>query len=161
MNTRMLDVSTMQILHLYISSEHNYFGHHGQPAGEAPMIEVETVECVTNKGLVGDRFFDHKDNYKGQVTFFAHEIYERLCEQFQIMGVEPSVFRRNIITKNVDLNALIGQEFEVQGVRFLGTEECKPCYWMDQAFAEGAEEAMKGNGGLRARVLSDGVLTQG
>ena len=160
MNTRMLEVSTMQILHLYISTEHNYFGHHGQPAGEAPMMEVESVECVTNKGLVGDRFFDHKDNYKGQITFFAHEIYERLCEQFQIRGVGPSVFRRNVITKNVDLNALIGQEFEIQGVRFFGTEECKPCYWMDQAFAEGAEEAMKGNGGLRARVLSDGMLRQ-
>jgi len=148
----------MQILHLYISPEHNYFGHHGQPAGKAPMIEVDSVECVTGKGLVGDRFFDHKENYKGQVTFFAHEVYERLCEQFQVMGTKPSAFRRNIITKGVDLNALIGQEFEVQGVRFLGTEECKPCYWMEQAFATGAEKAMKGNGGLRARILSDGLL---
>lgn len=148
----------MQILHIYISPEHNFFGHHGLPPGTAPMIEVDSVECMTGKGLVGDRFFGFKENYNGQVTFFTHEMYERLCEQFQIMGVPPSVFRRNIITKGVDLNALIGQEFEVQGVRFLGTQESAPCHWMNQAFAEGAEVAMKGHGGLRAQILSDGVL---
>ncbi|SKB05704.1 MOSC domain-containing protein YiiM [Prosthecobacter debontii] len=148
----------MRILHLYISPEHNYFGHHGKPPGQAAIEEVESVECVAGQGLVGDRFFGHKENYKGQVTFFAHEVYERLCEQFQAMGISPAIFRRNVITKGVDLNTLIGQEFEVQGVRFIGTEECRPCYWMDQALAPGAEEAMKGNGGLRARVLSDGTL---
>ena len=148
----------MQILHLYISPEHNYFGHHGQPPGQAPMIEVDSVECVAGKGLTGDRFFDFKEDYKGQVTFFAHEEYERLCAQFQITNVPPSIFRRNIITRGADLNALIGREFEVQGVRFLGTQESAPCHWMNQAFAEGAEAAMKGHGGLRARILSNGVL---
>ncbi|MDZ4287576.1 MAG: molybdenum cofactor biosysynthesis protein [Prosthecobacter sp.] len=151
----------MQILHLYISPDHTYFGHHGQPAGTTPMIEVESVACVTGKGLVGDRFFGFKEDYKGQVTFFAHEVYERLCEQFNALGVSPSVFRRNIITKGVDLNTLIDQEFEVQGVRFFGTQECSPCHWMDEAFAPGAEAALKGNGGLRARILSDGVLRAG
>ena len=148
----------MRLLHLYISPDHNFFGHHGQPPGDAPMVEVNEVECVAGKGLVGDRFFEWKENYKGQVTFFAHEVYEALCGQFGVSGVEPSVFRRNVITQGVDLNHLIGQEFEVQGVRFLGTEESRPCYWMNQAFAEGAEQAMKGRGGLRAKVLSDGVL---
>jgi MOSC domain-containing protein YiiM len=148
----------MKLLHLYISPEHNFYGHHGQPAGEAPMIEANSVECVAGKGLVGDRFFGYKEDYKGQVTFFAHEVYERMCEQFQLVGVSPSVFRRNVITKGVDLNTLIGQEFEIQGVRFLGTQESAPCHWMNQAFAEGAEEALKGYGGLRAKILSDGVL---
>ena len=151
----------MQLLHLYLSPEHTYFGHHGQPAGKAPMIEVDAVECVAGRGIVGDRFFDFKNDYKGQVTFFAHEVYEEMCEQFQIMGVPPSVFRRNLITKGVDLNALIGQEFEVQGVRFLGTQESAPCYWMNQAFAEGAEQALKGKGGLRAKILTSGTLRQG
>lgn len=122
------------------------------------MIEVDEVACVAGKGLMGDRFFGWKEDYKGQITFFAHEVYERLCEQFAVTGVEPSVFRRNVITKDTDLNALIGVEFEVQGIRFLGTEESRPCYWMNQAFAEGAEDAMKGVGGLRAKILSDGVL---
>jgi MOSC domain-containing protein YiiM len=53
---------------------------------------------------------------------------------------------------------LIGKEFEIQGVRFLGTEEASPCFWMDQAFGEGAEDALRGKGGLRAKILDDGVL---
>jgi MOSC domain-containing protein YiiM len=68
------------------------------------------------------------------------------------------VYRRNLVVREVDLNALIGREFEVQGVRFLGMAEAKPCYWMDEAFAPGAEEALKGQGGLRAKVLTSGTL---
>jgi len=70
----------------------------------------------------------------------------------------PSTFRRNVMTAGVDLNELIGHEFQIQGVRFRGTEECHPCYWMDQAFAPGANEFLKGRGGLRAEILSDGIL---
>jgi MOSC domain-containing protein YiiM len=63
-----------------------------------------------------------------------------------------------VITRGVDLNQFIGQEFEVQGVRFFGMEECRPCYWMDAAFAPGAQEFLKGRGGLRAKILCDGNL---
>ena len=122
------------------------------------MMERESIECVAGKGIVGDRFFGFKEDYKGQVTFFSHEVYDRLCAQFQISNVPPSIFRRNIITQGVDLNSLIGQEFEIQGLRFLGTQESAPCYWMNQAFAEGAEEAMRGHGGLRAKILRGGML---
>ena len=61
----------MTIAHLYISPEHNYFGHHEQPPGEAPMLEVDSVECVAGQGLRGDRFFGFKEDYKGQATFFS------------------------------------------------------------------------------------------
>ena len=46
----------------------------------------------------------------------------------------------------------------MQGVRFLGMEECRPCYWMDGAFAPGAQEFLKGRGGLRAKILATGQL---
>lgn len=125
------------------------------------MLEVGRVHCVAGKGLEGDRFFDWKPDYKGQITFFALETHEGLCQQLDVMGKDPSVFRRNLITRGVDLNELIGEEFAVQGVRFMGTEEARPCHWMNQAFAKGAEEALRGRGGLRARVLSDGWLQKG
>jgi MOSC domain-containing protein YiiM len=71
----------------------------------------------------------------------------------------PAATRRNVITEGVDLNTLIGQEFEVQGVQFAGTEECRPCYWMNRAFGNEETEAwLRGNGGLRARILTDGFL---
>ena len=109
----------------------------------------------------GDRFLDFKPDYKGQITFFSMEVYEDLMARLGVGDRPPSVFRRNVLTRGVDLNTLIGQEFTWQGVRFSGSEECSPCYWMNTAFAEGAHEALKGHGGLRARILSDGVLRCG
>ena len=149
----------MEILHLYISEGHNYVGHHGRPAGEHEIIEVDEIRCVAGNGIERDRYFGHKADYKGQITFFADdEVYRDLRAAFAGCGVDPSAFRRNVITRGLDLNALIGREFEIQGVRFFGTEECRPCYWMDRAFAPGAEEAMRGRGGLRARIVTDGTL---
>lgn len=148
----------MKITHLYISPDHNYFGHHGQPAGETPMVEVDQVECVAGSGLRGDRFFDFKTDYKGQVTFFSAEVYREMCEQFAVFDKSPSAFRRNIIVEGADLDALIDEEFEIQGVKFSGSQEAAPCYWMEQAFCPGAEKALKGRGGLRARILTDGKL---
>ncbi|MCC5808518.1 MAG: molybdenum cofactor biosysynthesis protein [Opitutales bacterium] len=148
----------MKIEHIYISPGHNFFGHYGKPPGEHNAKEVESVECVEGKGLVGDRFFGFKEDYKGQATFFAMEVYEDLCDRLGVTDKAPSVFRRNILTRGADLSDLIDREFEVQGVRFAGVCECSPCAWMDQAFAPGAEEALRGRGGLRARILTGGVL---
>jgi MOSC domain-containing protein YiiM len=147
------------IRHLYISPGHNFFGHHGQPAGKNPAKEMAQIECVGGRGIVGDRFFDQQENYKGQITFFAFEVYALLCERLATSNKTPSVFRRNVITEDLDLNALIGEEFVIQGIRFRGTEECKPCHWMDEAFAPGAMELLRGSGGLRAVILSDGKLS--
>ncbi len=150
-----------RIRHLYISPGHNYFGHHGQPAGMHETLEVPEVHCVAGQGLEGDRFFGFKDDYKGQATLFAYETYLRLCETLGVHHKGPGVFRRNIVTEGLDLPSLIGQEFELQGVRFAGTQESTPCYWMNTAFAPGAEEALRGHGGLRVKILTDGVLRSG
>lgn len=149
----------LAIRHLFISPGHNFVGHYGQPPSDHPVEEVSRIRCLAGRGIQGDRYLDYKDNYKGQITFFEEEVYEDLCWQFAVRDQGPEVFRRNVITRGLRLNDLIGKEFEVQGVRFSGVEECRPCYWMDRAFARGAEAALKGRGGLRAKILSDGVLT--
>ena len=149
----------MEILHLYISPGHNFFGHHGRPPDKHPVIEVPEVECIAARGIRGDRFFDYKTNDKGQVTFFAAEVLDELCRKFGIYDKAPSALRRNIITRGQDLNELIGKKFEVQGVKLRGTQECRPCFWMNEAFAEGTEKFLRGHGGLRARILSDGKIS--
>jgi MOSC domain-containing protein YiiM len=151
----------MQLTHLYLSPGHNYFGHHGLPPDEHPMIAVPEVECVAGSGLRGDRFFDYKPDYKGQVTFFSGEIYDELCATLLAPGTTPpppSAFRRNLITRGTDLNTLIGTQFTLAGITFLGTAECTPCHWMDKAFAPGTEAALKNRGGLRAKILTSGLL---
>ncbi|MEC8825014.1 MAG: molybdenum cofactor biosysynthesis protein [Verrucomicrobiota bacterium] len=150
----------MKILNLYISPDHNYYGHYGKPPGENPIIEVEKIECVAGSGIKGDRFFDYKEDYKGQITFFEIETHRDLCERFSVYNKGPETYRRNVVIEGQDLNDLIGKEFEIDGVRFLGTEEASPCFWMNQAFYEGAEQALAGKGGLRARILEGGVLTK-
>lgn len=149
----------IHVRHLFISPGHNYFGHHEKPPGEHPIVEVDEIECVAGRGLFGDRFFDYKPDYKGQITFFAWEVLERMRAELGLVEATPPATRRNVITGGVDLNTLIGKEFELQGVRFAGTEECRPCYWMNRAFGNAQTEMwLQGNGGLRARILTDGVL---
>jgi MOSC domain-containing protein YiiM len=154
----MISFAAVEICHLYISRGHNFVGHHGREPDDFPMIEVSEIECVAGRGIRGDRYFDHQENYKGQITFFSLEVFAELCGALQMEGVCWSSVRRNVFTRDVDLNELIGKEFEVQGVRFYGTEESRPCHWMDGAIAPGAKESLKGRGGLRAKILSDGTL---
>jgi MOSC domain-containing protein YiiM len=151
-------MSAVEICHLYISVGHNFVGHHGREPDTHSMIEVAEIECVAGRGIRGDRYFDFKDDYKGQITFFSLEVFNQLCSALQLEDCSPALARRNVVTRGVDLNELIGKEFEIQGVRLLGTEECRPCYWMDGAFAPGAREFLKGRGGLRAKILTGGVM---
>ncbi|MEY2529303.1 MAG: hypothetical protein QOJ05_1393 [Verrucomicrobiota bacterium] len=148
----------LEIHRLYISPGHNFFGHHGRDPENFPAVEVPALDCVRGRGIRGDRFFDYKVDYKGQITFFALEVFDQLCEAFTVRDCSPALLRRNVITRGVDLNGFIDKQFEIQGIRFYGTGECKPCYWMDRAIAPGAENFLTGRGGLRARILSDGIL---
>jgi hypothetical protein len=154
----MLSLGAVEICHLYISPGHNFVGHHGQEPDDYPMIEVPMIQCVAGSGIRKDRYFDFKDDYKGQITFFSLEVFDQLRHALQISGCSPSFVRRNVITRDADLNELIGEDFEVQHVRFHGMEECRPCYWMERAIAPGAHEFLKGRGGLRAKILTDGQL---
>lgn len=122
------------------------------------MIEMPAIECVAGRGIRGDRYFAFKDDYKGQITFFSFDVFEELCTALNLHDCSPAAARRNVITRGVDLNEFIGKEFEIQGVRFFGTQESAPCYWMDGAFAPGAQVFLKGRGGLRAKILCDGEL---
>lgn len=147
----------VEIVHLYRSPGHNFVGRHGKAPREHPMIEEQELGCEAGRGIQGDRYFDFRDRFKGQVTFFAWETHEDLCNRLRLRH-PPSVYRRNIITRGIDLNQWIKTEFEIQGIRFEGTEEASPCYWMNTAFGPGAEDLLKGRGGLRARILSSGAL---
>jgi MOSC domain-containing protein YiiM len=162
MNPPTIDpVTTLRVERLFLSTGHNFIGHHGGPAGTEPTVEVEALECVAGRGVRGDRFFDHAPDYKGQITFFSLEIIDQLRTELALPNASPAAARRNVLVSGVELNTLVGVEFTVQGVRFSGTEECRPCYWMDGALGPGANAWLRGRGGLRARILSDGWLRLG
>jgi MOSC domain-containing protein YiiM len=149
------------IRHLFISPGHNFFGRHGLGAAENATEEVQTIMCRAGHGVEGDRFFDYKADYAGQITFFSWEIYQAAKAKFGVPTLSPGAFRRNVVIDGVDITTLVGKRFSLGGVEFEGTVESKPCYWMDQAVAPGTEVWLRGNGGLRAKILSDGPLAVG
>jgi MOSC domain-containing protein YiiM len=149
----------LRVEHLFISPGHAFFGHYGQPAGEHPIVPVDEIECVAGRGIRNDRFFNYKEDYKGQITFFAMEVLEALRSELNLPDALPQATRRNAFVRGRDLNTLIGREFVVQGVRFAGVEESKPCYWMNTALGPGAEDWLRGRAGLRCRILTEGVLS--
>ncbi len=153
--------SAVVIRHIFVSPGHNFFGRHGQAAGRSAITDVPEVRCQAGCGLEGDRFFGYKPDYNGQVTFFAWEIYEAAKRELGVPDLKPEAFRRNVIVEGMDLRALMGARFTLGGVEFEGRGESKPCYWMNTAVGAGAEEWLKGNGGLRAKILQDGVLRVG
>ena len=123
----------LHVEQLFISPGHNFFGHHDQLADGHASMAVDFIECVAGRGIRGDRFFDYKENYKGQITFFALEVFDALQRELNLPAAQPQGTRRNVFVRGQDLNSLIGQEFEVRGVRFAGVEESKPCHWMNAA----------------------------
>lgn len=152
-----------ELIEIWISPGNDFRGHHGMARGEHGVEKVAEVECVAGMGLKGDRYFGYKPDFKGQVTFFDARAVDAVREHFNLPDLSASVFRRNLIVRGVDLEAWVGRRFRFQGVEFEGSEECRPCYWMDEAVAPGAEEFLKSRfrGGLRARILSDGILKAG
>ncbi len=151
----------VELCALFVSPGHDFKGHHGGSRGHHPTVNAETIECVAGKGIKGDRYFDSEKHRDGQITFFDWAVLEAIRARFGLPELDPSAFRRNVVVRGADLNALVGRDFELQGLQFRGTEECTPCYWMDQAVAPGAEDFLGGRGGLRARVLSSGTLRRG
>ena len=148
------------LVEIWISPGNDFRGHHGMEPGDHGIESVSEVECVAGMGLKGDRYFGYKPDFKGQVTFFDAAAVDAVRAAFDLPDLAGGVFRRNLIVRGVDLSSWVGKRFRFQGIEFEGSEECQPCYWMDKVVAPGAEEFLKSHfrGGLRARILSDGLL---
>ena len=149
------------IRHIFISPGHNFFGRYGQPAGSHEAVDVRSVRVRAGWGLEGDRFYGYRPDYNGQVTFFAWETVVGARREFAVLALRAEVFRRNVITEGVHLPELIGARFTLGGIEFEGMGEARPCHWMNAVVAPGAEEWLRGRGGLRAKICSDGELRCG
>jgi len=148
--------------HIYISEGHDYWGKRGEGRMCHGVSEPGEVECVAGMGLRGDRYFGFRADFKGQVTFFDLAVVEAVREKFRLPELPASVFRRNLVVSGIDLGSCIGRKFTLQGIEFEGTQECRPCHWMDRVIDEGAKTFLKEDfrGGLRAKVLTSGILRQ-
>lgn len=87
-------------------------------------------------------------------------VIEAIRNQFDLPDLPASLFRRNLIVSGVDLSKLLGRRFQLQGVEFEGSQECRPCEWMNRMVASGVMEFLQQDfgGGLRAKVITSGEL---
>ncbi len=146
---------------MWISPGHDFKGRHGLGRLDHGVLPRESIECVAGSGILGDRYFGHKPDFKGQVTLISAAVIAELEAALNLTDVDRSAFRRNVLISGVDLNELVGRRFRLGEVVLTGSEECAPCYWMDEAIAPGAFEWLKGRGGLRCRIVESGVLCVG
>lgn len=152
---------SIYIHQIYLSSGHDFKGRFNKGRLTNRVRCVDSVECVQGRGLVGDRYFDYKEDYKGQLSLISLESIRAMETDLGLKVADHSDFRRNLIVSGVDLNTLVGLDFKLGEVELSGVEQCKPCFWMDEAIGVGAFAALENRGGLRCRILNTGELRKG
>ena len=136
------------------------------PAARAPMTAVERARAVPGKGLTGDRYFSQSGTFSNkpgpdrELTLIEIEAIEALKRDYEI-ALEPGDARRNIVTRGVPLNHLVGREFRVGGVKLRGLRLCEPCSHLEGLTRSGVLRGLVHRGGLRAEVLSEGLIRVG
>lgn len=126
----------------------------------APLQSFNHVEVLVDHGLVGD----HKAQRAGgkrQVTLIQREHLDAVAKLVGRDAVDPALLRRNLVVSGINLLALRDAQFEIGGVVFEGTGLCEPCSRMEEVLGTGGYNAMRGHGGIIARVLSGGVIRVG
>jgi MOSC domain-containing protein YiiM len=133
---------------------------------EAPMRSVDRVRAVPGKGLEGDRYFQARGTYSDspgpgrEVTLIESEAIEAMARDNEIT-IPTGAARRNIVTRGAPLNHLVGKEFDVGPVRFLGVRLCEPCSHLESLTQKGLIAGLVHRGGLRAQILTEGDIRVG
>jgi MOSC domain-containing protein YiiM len=134
-------------------------------AGEKP-VKTSEVQAVAGKGLEGDRYFKGSGTYSKrngpdrEVTLIEIEALEALKRDHKI-ELEPGLSRRNIVTRGVPLNHLVGQEFKVGEAVLRGLRLCEPCGHLERLSRKGVRDGLHHRGGLRAQILTGGMIRVG
>jgi len=127
--------------------------------GELPE-PVESVRAHAGRGLDGNRYFDEEAPPGGALTLIAAEAVEAMEHEHGI-SLEPRATRRNVVTRGIDVNALVGKRFRVGGVECEGVELCEPCAHLQSMTRDGVIKGLAHRGGLNADILSDGEISVG
>lgn len=141
---------------------------HVAPSAGAEVESAGTVEAVAGKGLRGDRYYDGEGTFSDgandgsgrHLTLIEAEAVEAI-ERESGIRLEPGEHRRNVTTRDVALNHLVGEEFTVGGVRCAGVELCEPCAHLQSLTEDGVLEGLVHRGGLRADVIGSGTIEVG
>ena len=139
---------------------------HTAPEAGEPMESLVQVHALAGAGLEGDRYFRGAGTYSvegevgRQITLIESEALEAASVEAGL-NIEPRDSRRNIVTRGVSLNDLVGREFQIGEVRLRGIELCEPCSHLAELAGKQLLRSLVHRGGVRADILSDGVIRVG
>jgi MOSC domain-containing protein YiiM len=135
---------------------------------EAPMQQVTTARAIPGRGLEGDRYANQVGTFTPRsgrgsgydLTLIEAEVLDELTlPDGHRLGYAEA--RRNIVTRGIDLNALVGQRFKVGEVECVGRRLCEPCAHLERLTHKGVLRKLIHRGGLRADILTAGSITVG
>ena len=134
-------------------------------SAEAPMESVAEVRAIPGKGLEGDRYFFRQGTfYKPQpdreLTLVEAEAIEAFRDDCKI-DFDLSATRRNVVTRGVPLNHLVGKEFWIGDVKARGLRLCEPCSHLQKLSHPKVLPGLVHRGGLRAQILTEGTIRVG
>ncbi|HUF21965.1 MAG TPA: MOSC domain-containing protein [Burkholderiales bacterium] len=129
-----------------------------RPGRRQMLIAVSSVEASEGRGLEGDRY---SGGGKRQVTLIQAEHLDVVAKLLGLSTLEPGRVRRNIVVSGINLYALRDRRFRVGATLLEGSGTCDPCSRMEEALGPGGYNAMRGHGGITARIVEDGVISVG
>ena len=122
---------------------------------------VERVRADAGKGLLGNRYYFDDGAKPGRaLTLIAAEALEAMASEHGI-EITAAESRRNVLTREIDLNALVGKRFRVGDVECVGVELCHPCKTLEGMTKPGVIKGLVNRGGLNADIVTDGVIAVG
>jgi len=130
-----------------------------RPRRDVEMVAVDAVAAVTGRGLIGDRYAS--ESGKRGITLIQAEHLPVIAALAGRDQVAAGLLRRNIVVSGLPLMALKGRRFRIGEVLLEGTDACDPCSRMEDALGPGGFNAMRGHGGLCARILEGGRFQLG
>jgi MOSC domain-containing protein YiiM len=130
-------------------------------AGHGELPEpVDSVRALAGRGLEGNRYLFDEAAPGTALTLIAAEAVEAMEREHGI-SIEPRESRRNVVTRGIDVNELVGKRFRVGEVECHGVELCEPCTTLESMTKPGVIKGLAHRGGLNADVLSDGEISVG
>lgn len=130
-----------------------------RPARDQAMVATRTVQAIAGAGLVGDRY--QGGSGKRGITLIQAEHLPAIAALAQRPDLAPALLRRNVVVSGIPLVALKQRRFRIGTAVFEGTEECDPCSRMEDTLGPGGYNAMRGHGGLCARIVEGGTFGLG
>lgn len=131
-----------------------------RPARRAVMRAVDTIALSPGQGVAGDHYASATNGAR-QVTVMQAEHLAAIAGYLGLDAVAAEVLRRNVVVRGINLGALKGRRFRLGGALLEHSGECHPCSKMEAALGVGGYNAVRGHGGLTARVLEAGAVRRG